>query len=489
MTEQALIRKAGRAAAWSAVARWFDAGASLLSLFVLVRLLGPETYGLYGMTLIALALPSAVVGGPLAECLIQQKNLKRGHEAATFITDLGLSAFCTALLVLAAPLIAAAFRQPGLIPVMQAMAFVPLLSSLGAAPAALLQRDLKFRAMTAVDGAGTVIASTVGIAMALSGHGVWSLVVMELTRRFVRSVGFCVAARWTPSIDVTKADFRDLVRFNAFSVSSRLLVQFDSALPGAIIGGALGPQALGYYHLAQRLFTQGASILLSPLAAVAMPVAAQSQSDMGQLRRVFRQGLRFSTAVAYPFFIGAAAVAPIYVPLFFGREWSGSALVIQLIMLMGVRAATVTFTGGVIRGAGRPGWQTVIVAIGLLATIVILPVAAPFGLTAIVGAVLLRGLVTWIAGAVVLRRIIGFPLRDQILVGWESLIASVVMWLVLAVGGPALGLHGGSWFDLFAAVAIGGVIHVAMMAALAPGLCLSVLRLIRRADRGEAAAV
>ncbi len=482
--EDDLLRRAGRAVVWSALARWLDAGASLVSLFVVVRVLGPEVYGLFGMVMIALALPAGIVGGPLAESLIQHPNVTRRHEAATFLAELSVSIGIGLILVLSAPLVAGIFQRPDLQPLILAMSIAPFLSSLGATPCALLQRDLRFRAIGFVDAIGAISAAIAAIVLVASGFGVWSLVVMELLRRTVRSVGFWIVARWRLTVRASWSDFRELAHFNSFTIATKLLAQAETAIPGAVIGTMLGPQALGYYNLASRLFTQSANVLLMPLHAVTLPVVSSSQGEPQVLRRVFTQGLRLSTAIAYPYFIGAAVAAPVFVPLFFGDSWDGTVLIVQLMMLLGIRAATASFNGGVIRGAGRPATQSAIVALSLALSLVVLPVVAPYGLAALIIAILLRGLVTWLAGAVVLKDIMQLSIFAQVTVGWPSLAASLVMAGAVMVILRTLGDTHSPWLVLPLVAVVGVLSYAAALAVIAPKLVGRVLDFVRRKNRG-----
>jgi O-antigen/teichoic acid export membrane protein len=474
-----LLRKAGRAASWSSLARWLEAATSLLSLLVLVRVLGPETYGVYGMSLVVLALPSGLLGGPLADSLIQRRDLDRHHEACTFLADTVLSLVVGLALALSAPVIAEAFARPDLAPVVRVMSAGPFLASLGSVPGALLQRELRFGAITAVDAMGLATSSIVGVTLALSGFGVWSLVFMDLARRIVRSAGFCAMAHWRPHVKTSLRAFRELARFNAFTLAATLLERAEGAVPGAVVGGMLGAEALGYYNFASRLFAQSWGILLSPLQAVALPVAAYSQSEPETLRQILRQGLRLSTAVSYPFFIGAAVTAPVFVPLFFGSEWSNGVLTIQLMMLTGIRSATASFTGSVIRGAGRPGSQAALVALGLILALVSVPLVARLGLPAVVGAVLAKGLITWVVGAFALKRIIGYSVIGQLTVGWPSLAASAPMWGAAWVTLQMMtSAQANPWLTLLASAGAGALAYVLALAFIAPAFASWFLRML-----------
>jgi len=469
-----IYKSAGKAVIWTAFAKWFEAVAGLLSLFVLVRILGPDLYGLFGMGLVMLALPQGIVGGPLAESLIQRREISKGHETATFISDVTIAILLCLLLSLTAPITASIFKQDELIRLIPVMSLLLPIAALGSVPGALLQRELRFKEVSLVDATGTATASSIGIAMALLGFGVWSLVFMELSRRTVRTLGFCFAANWFPKLrkdaPLRKHHFWDLFRFNSFTITTKLLGQLDNALPGAIIGVLLGTQALGIFNLVTRVFKQGASILLAPMQAVTMPLASKTQTTPTVLVDLIKKGTRLSTVIAYPFFIGLAAVSALIVPLFFGKEWIGAILPMQLMMLMGVRAATASFNGGIIRGAGRPELQTGLVAVGLFISVPLLLIAAPYGISAIVGAVLVRGLITWVIGAFVLQRLFGYKAIDQFIIGWESLISAGIMFAAVVYAQIHLLGDMHIVLTLMLSIGLGAIVHTTCMALLAPQL-------------------
>lgn len=482
-----IFARAGRAAAWAAIAKWLDVVGSTVTFLVMVRLLGPEGFGLFGMALLALLLPETTLSA-FSDSLIQKRDLRPGHLSAIFTLQLCLAVVMLVALFALSPLIAHAFGKAelkGLVPVMAATL---LLLALGGAPAALLQRNLKFGAIAAVDAAGTITAAVVGIGLGLAGVGVWAMVWMEVARRLVRALGFLIAARWRPSLAARWADLQELMRYSVITLTTQLLAQADQVIPRTVIAMTMGAQALGYFHLAWRIFQQGSGLLLAPFGAVALPVASGVQNDRAKLQMALHGATRVAALIAYPAFIGAAAIAPAAIPVILGREWTPAIPVIQLMLLMGVRAATASINGGVLNGSGRPGMQLAVVLAGVAISATLVPAAAHWGLAAVVGAMLVRGLATWIIGAFLVQRVVGYPARNQFLVGWESLAAAIgmagaVMW---AQANMPAGV--GPWIAIPALALLGVAIHAAALSALNPGLArrlTSLLAAVLRRDRNR----
>jgi O-antigen/teichoic acid export membrane protein len=479
------------AVAWAAAAKWFDVIASTATFVLLAALIGPEAWGLYGMVLIVMALPETIIGGPLADVLIQHRELRPGHVGAARAVHLALGLLFVVLAFLAGPWVAAGFGQAEIGVLLPVFAITLLPMAFGAPSIALLQRRLRFRTIALVDASGTAVAVAVGLGVALSGGGVWSLVWMEAARRFVRAVAFVIAEGSATSLRFSHTDFRDLTHFNLMTLGAQLLMKIDSTAPRLAVGAILGPAALGYFNFAYRLYERASALVIAPFGAVALPVVARLRDDRERLHAAIRKIMSASTVLAYPAFIGAAAVAPVAIPLILGERWTPGIAVVQLVLLLGVRSATNAYTGAILRGCGRPALQTLNMAIGLAVTCCLVPLAVGFGVEAVALAILARAGVVWVVGAMLAERASGYRAVNQIVVGWRSLLASLVMagGVVLVMtqlaGAPA------GWV-LLAAVSAGMAVYAAALAGLDPAaareataaLFRRVARTPRRSDSG-----
>ena len=486
-----LFARAGRAAFWAALAKWFDLVGGALTFLCMVRLLRPDDFGVYGLALLVILAPETIVAGALSESLIQRAELRPGHVAATALLQLAIAPVLGAGLTVAAPWIAGALGHAELRTLVPLMAGTLVLLALAATPAALLQRELRFRAIAMVDAAGTLIAAVVGLTMAFTGHGVWSLAWMEVARRAARAVGFLLATRWPVTVWPSKAEFADLTHFNLTSLAMRLMIQADSAVPRLFLGVA-SASALGYFNLAQRIFQQFSSLFIAPFNGIALPVASRIQGQREKLHAALDGATRISTLVAYPIFLGGAAIAPVAIPMLLGKTWAPATVAVQIMLLLGLRAATASFNGGVLRAVGKPGLQLVIVTIGVAINVSIAPFAAAWGAAAIAAVFLARGLVTWALGAILLQRVVGYPATRQFSIGWESMASAVLMAVVVSGVGLGLGDGGSGPVRLAAAIVLGAATYVLTLRLLAPAtvrIFTQIAVALCRRDRAGAAAL
>lgn len=478
------MRRAGKAAAWVAVSKWFDLIGAMVTLAVTARLLSPDVFGIFGMAMLATLLPEVVLGGSLADGVIQRKDLRPGHLNGVFWMHVGLFVIFMAGLWFMTPLVVAQFNQPQLAQIVPVVAASSLFWALCTVPGALLRREMRFGVICIADTLSTTAALIFGVGMALMGYGVWALVWSEIARRFTKCAALWIASGWFPTFAFTRTDISDLMRFNLLAVLNQIIMQIETAVPKYFIGMFLGPTALGHFNMAVRFYQQLTTVLLAPFSSVALPVVASVQHDREQLHAAFAAGTKAATMLAFPAFIGAAAVAPVAIPLIFGEQWIPAVAAAQIMTLAAVRAPVNVFNGEVLRGTGKPGIQTALTTLGALILIVLVPLLTAYGIAMVSLAVLARGLVQWVLAAFIVQRTLGYPLIKQFTIGWQSFFAAVGMGLAVTIVIPWLEMLPRT-ATLVILIVIGLAAHMTLLSILAPKLAQRLVNLFKALIRRD----
>ena len=186
-------------AAWSAAGKAFQFIVGLAALMLVARWVGPEAYGVFALSWVVVGLADIAVSAAPSDTLAQRQVLRAGHCNATFVGAMALSLVAWALIATGADTIAGWLGGGAAL-----AAIIPLraatlpMNAVAAVPTALLMREQRFKAIAAAGAVAGVLASLTGIAAALAGAGIWSLVAMELVRQFVSAVLIFRFARWRP---------------------------------------------------------------------------------------------------------------------------------------------------------------------------------------------------------------------------------------------------------------------------------------------------
>ncbi len=465
-----LIRQGAAGAFWNGISQWGAGLIALVSLVVMARLLGPEALGLFALVMAPIALAYVFVEGPLGESLVQMREAEPGHVDAIFWAGFG-AAICFVLVLTAARApIADVLQAPQIAQLLPAAACLLLGAAAAGAPVALMQRRMQLKKLALIEGATSILGSVTGIIAALTGFGVWSFIAAEFARVFTRCLWVAAAAEWRPGFHARARHVKDIAAFNAFAIGARLMANAEDVIARIAVSAFLGQAALGYFTIATRLVERLNGLLVGPIGAVATPTAARGREDPQSVRALLNAGTRLTSIAAYPAFIGLALTAPILAPLAFGEAWSQSALVMQIVALVGLRSAVTAFNGGIIRAYGRADWHFWMVASGTAFVALLMPLAAPYGLAAAAFVLLARSLLTWPMSALAIKRLIAYPLRDQFTVGAEALAASLIMAAALMLFLPFSHLLALDAVRLALAILLGAIVYVIALALLAPKL-------------------
>jgi O-antigen/teichoic acid export membrane protein len=312
------------AVVWTGIRNWGSQASSFLVFLVLARLLPPEAFGLVAFAATLLAFAQIVINQGFALAIVQRERLDPEHIDTAFWTGIGLSLVLVAFVVGLAEPIAALAGEPELAPLLPWLSLGILLGSLSAVHVALLQRELRFRLLTLRTLVASTIGGLTGVAMALSGFGVWSLVGQQLTTMGVSVLVLWTSSDWRPGIRVSRTHFGDLFQFGISIVGSNIARFFARRSDRLLIGYLLGPAELGIYVIAFRTVDALIDLVNASLRQVAVPVFSRMQGDPTRLLRALYSATRTTSLVSFPAFAGLAALAPELVPALFGSQWEAS---------------------------------------------------------------------------------------------------------------------------------------------------------------------
>ena len=477
-------------AAWNISGKIVQLILSLVALGVIARLVGPEAYGIFAIGWLVVGLFEVVVSGAPTDTLVQRKNASKGHFNATFVVCLVLSLTVVTIIWHQAVTIAGWLDGGALLAAILPVraATLPVLA-MAVGPTATLLRESRFKALAAAETFGSVVSNLVGVAMAFSGAGIWSLVGMELARVVVVTSVLFVLSRWRPGVRFRRADVTDLLAFNASTWTSWSLSYVNSQLPRLVLASTLGAHAVGIFALAQRLYEQVTNILMIPAYQVVQAGVSRSQDDRSIAHQLTEGTLRVTGVLACPLFLGLAALAPVLVPTVFGRAWDPAVPVVQVMMLLGILTSMSTVQAAVIRGMGKPHWEMISALVGALLTAAMLIFAAPFGLEAAAASVVLGAMAVWPLDAMFVRRLTGLSVVRQMATVGRAGLAAVVMALGVWGSSSALLPHLPAIALLAFQVGLGAVLYWLMLRVLMPAVAALIGRIVVAVARRDFVAV
>jgi len=354
---EAVRQKASRGIGWSSVQQIANNGMAFVTYGLLARLLPPRDFGLLAFASVFTAFLQLFVDQGIADAVVQRAETRPGHFNAAFWFNMGVSSVLGGCLWLGAGMISAAVHQPGLTSILRWLAPLLVLSALGGIHASILKRRLEFKLLAVQNLVCTMAGGMVAIICAFAGCGVWSLVIQQLTYAALAAIMLWCSEPWRPSFSFSTADFKDLAPFAVHITSSAFLDFFNRRSDDFLIGCFLGPVVLGYYSLAYRLLLTFTRLINSPFNNVAFSAFSRLQEDGAELRRFFDHLTRLTGTIAFPVFLGLAAIAPEFLTTLFGQRWLIAAPVLRVLCFVGILHCVAFVHGALLRAVGRANWQ------------------------------------------------------------------------------------------------------------------------------------
>jgi O-antigen/teichoic acid export membrane protein len=347
----------------------------------LMRLLNPREFGVFAIVQSVLAIAVFFGDTGVAGALVRQKEAPTERQlSSVFYLQLAVS------LALMASVIAVAGVVPRVWPdlpgdaglLLQIMAADFVLVSLRIPPMLLLERRLRFGALSIVDVAGSLTFYLVAVALAVAGFGVWALAAAVLTRAALVTIIVFSLSAWRPRALFAWADLRPLVRFGLAQQSRNIIALVNDAVIPFWGGRMLGITAVGYLNWARQTAYFPLK-MVDTLRTVGFPLFARLQDDRALLGESLGRAIHLSafvTCASVGLCIGLGEPLTRFV---FSEQWLPA--VPLLVVFSG--AISIGFLSPLVASAldaiGRPGVFARIALLWTTITWIAVPIGTAYG--------------------------------------------------------------------------------------------------------------
>ena len=128
--------------------------------------------------------------------------------------------------------------------------------------------------------------------------------------------------------------------------SSSIAISIYTILDTLMLGFMSNYSEVGYYNCATHISRSFTPIVTS-LSAVAMPRLASyiQENKKEEIQAIIDKSFSIVSFLSFPIAFGVAAIAPIFVPLFFGHLYYGAIIPLQIVVLVVVAVGLNNITG------------------------------------------------------------------------------------------------------------------------------------------------
>jgi O-antigen/teichoic acid export membrane protein len=361
MTQSSITRKTITGFFWAFSGSAAQSFLRVLLIIVLARLLSPAEFGLVGAGFVIVGFADVFSQLGVSPAIVQRQNLTENHIGAGFALSIGLSLATGILIAALSPLVALAFKMPGLTPIVAALALTFPIRGLSVVAEALLQREMRFRAIASVSIASFMLGyAPVAITLAALHWSVWSIVLAQLVQTALLSAGLILVSGHAIRLSFDREAIGDIMHFGVGISIARIGNYIALNGDNFIVGRYLGAVALGFYSRAYQFLMQPTNLIGGVIDRVLFPAMVSVQDDQQKLVRAYRRCLALGAMITLPLSAVLVVLAPNIIHLLLGARWVGTIVPFQFLAasLVGRVGYKVSDTlarakGAVYRGAWR----------------------------------------------------------------------------------------------------------------------------------------
>ena len=298
---------------------------------IMARLLSPQDFGLVGMVTAFTGVLTLFRDFGLSAATVQRVDVTEEQISTLFWINIAVGLLLGLFTTAMAPVAVAFYHEPRLLWVTIALASAFVFNSAGVQHWALLQRQMRFTSLAAIDIISLVISTLIGISVAFARFEYWALVAASVTAPLVRTICLWMAAGWAPGRPRTGVGLRSMIRFGGGLTLTSLIVYVAYNFEKVLLGRFWGADTVGLYGRAYQLSNIPTDNLNSAVGEVAFSALSRVRNEPMRLKKYFLKGYSLVLALTIPITIAVALFAPELIAVLLGPKWKEAAPIFRLL--------------------------------------------------------------------------------------------------------------------------------------------------------------
>lgn len=318
---------------WSFVGQFGYLFVALLSNIVLVRLLSPFEFGQIGIIMFFIIFAKVLTESGLSGALVRKNSVTQEDYSTVFIFNLIISFLLFLIFLFSAGYIAEFYDDPSLKLILMVSSSILIINAFQITQNAKLVRDLNFKKKSIYAFISILIASIVGVFMALNGAGVWSLVTMQILTSLILSILLWIFEEPIGKLVFSKSSFKGLYKFGVFTTLSSLLNTAFDNIYQLILGKYFSINQTGLFYQAKKLQEVPVGIITSTMHGVVFSSLAKLQDDPKIFSQMYGRIVTVFTAILGFICVFIFLYAENVIKILYGSDWIGAVFYMQILII------------------------------------------------------------------------------------------------------------------------------------------------------------
>ncbi len=315
---------------WLFCSRIVDQFFRLARTIILARLLAPNDFGLFGITVMTVSLLEFFSQNGFYDALVQKKGDIVSYLDTSWVVQIIRGLLIASILFFLAPFIAVFFRAPEVEQILKVVSLAVVLQGLGNVAVVYFSKELEFHKYFLYQIIGTLADFFVAVSAAFLLRSVWALVFGLLAGILVKCVVSYIVCSYRPRFKFDFSKAKELFGFGKWIFVSNIVAFFLIQADSFFVAKMIGISALGFYQIAYKI----PSILaIEILAGAIFPAYSKIQDNLSKIREAYLKTLQLFSFILIPMAGGIFVLAPEFIKLFLGEKWMPAVGAMQVLVL------------------------------------------------------------------------------------------------------------------------------------------------------------
>lgn len=407
--EIGLKLKTARTLKWNTIDKFSSQVLYAVTGIVLANVVSKAEFGLVGAILVFQAFASLFVESGFSTALIQRKSPTDTDYSTVFWFNMGMSILLYVILFFCAPLIDVIFHAEGqLIPLSRVMFLTFIINATAIVQMNRLMKQMTVKMIAVSNLIGLTVSGVVGIWLALSGYGAWSIVWQSIVLATVKSGILWATSSWLPGFVFSITSLRSIFSVGAGVMASSFLNTIFTNIYSFIIGAHYNLVQLGNYSQADKWSKMGVMSISQVFTASFLPLLSAKQGDAHEYARMMAKTSRLTGYITF-FAMGLLVVCSTQIfHIFFGTKWDSAILLFQLLAVRGIFTIITSLYNNYIISCGASRKYVYSEIVKDITTVIAIVATIPFGVTWLVAGQIFAGIAYFLYALYLVGKVTGY---------------------------------------------------------------------------------
>ncbi len=334
-----------------------------------------------------------------------------------------------------APRVAAFYNQPVLTSLTRALSLTIVINAFGLIQNTILTKRLNFKTQTKVSLIAGLLSGVIGVTLAATGFGVWSLAVQQISGTFFRTVFLWLLNAWRPAPVFSLGSLREMFGFGSRLLASAMLNQIFDNLYFLVIGRLFPAMELGFFARATSMQDLPSQTLSGVVGRVTFPVFSAIQDDRARVKRGMKKASSILVLFNFPMMIGLAAIARPLVVVLLTEKWAGCVPYLQLLCFSSLLFPLHVINLSVLQALGRSDLFLRLEIVKKVLIIINIAVTVRWGISAMICGIIALSAVNYYLNSYYAGILIDYPTGQQVRDWFSYLIMAALMGIAVYATG------------------------------------------------------